>query len=150
MVFVLFEVKVKEEGVKAYLALAAGLKTELERAEGFIRSKRFRSITDEGKILSLSIWESEEAVEKWRNTVKHRMSQRQGTIHCSKATRLRSRRKSGRTRSRTERKRRKIQKIFGSSSNQVALIDRGTKTTQNDEEPEKQARQKSCRAWVKQ
>ena len=36
MVFVLFEVKVKEEGVNAYLALAAGLKGELERAEGFI------------------------------------------------------------------------------------------------------------------
>lgn len=78
MVFVLFEVKVKEEGVNAYLALAAGLKEELERAEGFIRSERFKSLVNEGKILSLSVWESEEAVEKWRNSVKHRMSQRQG------------------------------------------------------------------------
>ncbi len=78
MVFVLFEVKVKEEGVKAYLTLAAELKAELERSEGFIRSERFKSIVDEGNILSLSVWESEEAVEKWRNTVKHRMSQRHG------------------------------------------------------------------------
>lgn len=78
MVFVLFEVKVKEEGVNAYLALAAGLKEELERAEGFIRAERFKSLVNEGKILSLSVWESEKAVEKWRNTVKHRMSQRQG------------------------------------------------------------------------
>lgn len=78
MVVVLFEVKVKEEGVAAYLALAAGLKEELERAEGFIRSERFKSLTDEGKILSLSVWENDQAVEKWRNTVKHRLSQRQG------------------------------------------------------------------------
>ena len=78
MVFVLFEVTVKEEGVKAYLALAASLKKELERAEGFIRSERFKSLADEGKILSLSVWESEEAVEKWRNALQHRMSQRQG------------------------------------------------------------------------
>ena len=78
MVVVIFEVKVREEGVKVYLALAAGLRDELERAEGFIRSERFTSLVNEGKILSLSVWESEEAVEKWRNTVKHRMSQRQG------------------------------------------------------------------------
>lgn len=78
MVFVLFEVKVKEEGVKSYLALAAGLKKELESAEGFIRAERFQSLVNEGKILSLSVWENEGAVEKWRNTVQHRMSQRQG------------------------------------------------------------------------
>ncbi|MDL2306954.1 antibiotic biosynthesis monooxygenase [Desulfovibrio sp. OttesenSCG-928-C06] len=78
MIFVLFEVKVKKEEADAYLALAAGLKDELERAEGFIRSERFQSLVDAGKILSLSVWENEGAVEKWRNTVKHRLSQRQG------------------------------------------------------------------------
>lgn len=78
MVVVLFEVTVKEEGRAAYLALAAGLKEELEHAEGFIRSERFTSLVNEGKILSLSVWESEEAVEKWRTAAKHRMSQRQG------------------------------------------------------------------------
>jgi heme-degrading monooxygenase HmoA len=78
MIFVLFEVKVKEEGVKEYLALAAGLKEELERSEGFIRSERYKSLVNEGKILSLSVWESEKAVEKWRNTMNHRVSQRQG------------------------------------------------------------------------
>ena len=78
MVLVLFEVTVKEEGVEAYLALAASLKKELECADGFIRSERFKSLVNEGKILSLSVWESEEAVEKWRNFAQHRMSQRQG------------------------------------------------------------------------
>jgi len=78
MIFVLFEVTIKKEGMKEYLSLAAGLKTELECADGYIRSERFKSITNEGKLLSLSVWENERAVEKWRNSVNHRMSQRQG------------------------------------------------------------------------
>lgn len=78
MILVVFEVRVKEEGMKDYLALAAGLNAMLAGAEGFIRSERFSSLTAERKLLSLSVWESEEAVEKWRNEAQHRMSQRQG------------------------------------------------------------------------
>ena len=78
MILVLFEVVVKKEGVKDYLALAAGLKDELARAPGQIRSERFASLVNEGKLLSLSDWENEQAVEKWRNTMKHRMGQRRG------------------------------------------------------------------------
>ena len=78
MILVLFEVTVKKEGMNEYLALAAGLKDELARAEGYIRSERFTSLVNEGKLLSLSVWESERAVDAWRNTVNHRMSQRQG------------------------------------------------------------------------
>jgi heme-degrading monooxygenase HmoA len=32
----------------------------------------------ESKLLSLNVWESEEAVEKWRNELNHRMSQLEG------------------------------------------------------------------------
>lgn len=78
MIFVLFEVTVKPEGLKEYFSLAAGLKGELDRAEGFVRSERFTSLAHEGKVLSLSVWESEEAVEKWRNLFQHRVSQRKG------------------------------------------------------------------------
>ena len=78
MIVVLFEVKVKQEGVTEYLALGAGLKRELERAEGFIRAERFKSLVHEGKLLSVSVWESEEAVEAWRNMLEHRMSQSRG------------------------------------------------------------------------
>ena len=35
MIFVLFEVTVKKEPMQDYLALAAGLKDELARADGF-------------------------------------------------------------------------------------------------------------------
>ena len=78
MILVLFEVKVKKEGMDKYLALAAGLKDELAQADGFIRAERFSSLSEQGKLLSLSFWESEVAVEKWRNVIKHRMSQSQG------------------------------------------------------------------------
>ncbi len=78
MIFVLFEVTVKEEGMQEYLSLAAGLKDELLRADGFIRSERFAGLANERKLLSLSVWKSEQAVEKWRNLLTHRMSQRQG------------------------------------------------------------------------
>lgn len=78
MILVLFEVTVKKEGMQEYLALAAGLKDELIQADGFIRSERFSSLNEQGKLLSLSLWENEQAVEKWRNSLNHRMSQRQG------------------------------------------------------------------------
>lgn len=78
MVLVLFEVMVKKEGRNEYLSLAEGLKDALIQADGFIRSERFSSLAHEGKLLSLSIWENEQAVDTWRNAMHHRMSQRQG------------------------------------------------------------------------
>lgn len=78
MILVLFEVTIKKECKNEYIALAAELKEELARAEGYIRQERFSSLTNEGKLLSLSFWESEQAVEKWRNMLQHRMSQRKG------------------------------------------------------------------------
>ncbi|GAB1410440.1 antibiotic biosynthesis monooxygenase [Desulfovibrionales bacterium] len=78
MIFVLFEVVIAEHAMPAYLKLAASLKNELEQAPGYIRSERFQSLTTERKLLSLSIWQNEEAVEKWRTALNHRLSQRQG------------------------------------------------------------------------
>lgn len=78
MIVVLFEVVVKPEGLRDYLSLAAGLKDELTRAPGFVRAERFTSLVNEGKLLSLSIWEDEQAVETWRDNLNHRLSQRRG------------------------------------------------------------------------
>ena len=78
MIFVLFEVTVKSGFMDHYLGLAAGLKEELSKAKGLIRSERFSSLAEEGKLLSLSVWESEEAAAEWRNQAAHRMCQRQG------------------------------------------------------------------------
>ncbi len=77
-IIVLFEVKPTKEGMEKYLELAAMLKPMLSNTEGFIRAERFQSLNEEGKILSLNMWESEEAVAKWRNNVEHRMSQSVG------------------------------------------------------------------------
>ena len=78
MILVLFEVTIKKSYMDGYLALATNLKNELVKSEGFIRSERFSSLVNEGKLLSLSVWENEESVSKWRNQTEHRMSQRQG------------------------------------------------------------------------
>ena len=77
-VVVLFEVTPTAEGKARYLELAAQLKLLLSDAKGFIRSERFSSLNEEGKLLSLNVWENEEAVEKWRNELHHRTSQSEG------------------------------------------------------------------------
>ena len=74
-VIVLFEVNVKSGKMQDYLQMAGALKDSLAKAEGFIRAERFSSLAAEGKILSLSVWESEECVSKWRNLAAHRLAQ---------------------------------------------------------------------------
>ena len=78
MIFVLFEVTIKENCMDDYLAIAGGLKEELIHSKGFIRAERFSSLVNDRKLLSLSIWESEEAVSKWRNQREHHMGQQEG------------------------------------------------------------------------
>ncbi len=77
-IIVLFEVKPTKEGMEKYLELAAQLKPMLEDREGFVSAERFKSLNVEGKLLSMNIWESEEAIYKWRNELEHRMTQAEG------------------------------------------------------------------------
>ena len=49
MIFVLFEVTIKEKHMADYLAVAADLKDTLGSANGFIRSERFFSLADKKK-----------------------------------------------------------------------------------------------------
>lgn len=77
-VIVLFEVKPTKEGMQKYLDLAAMLKPMLSGFEGFIRAERFASLNEEGKLLSINVWTDEAAVERWRNVMEHRMSQKEG------------------------------------------------------------------------
>ena len=66
-VAVLFEVTPKKEYKETYLQLGAMLKSELTNMPGFISVERFLSLNEEGKLLSLSFWENEEAASNWRN-----------------------------------------------------------------------------------
>ena len=50
----------------------------MENRDGFISIERFQSFTEEGKVLSLSFWRDEAAIEKWRNVLEHRSAQKKG------------------------------------------------------------------------
>jgi heme-degrading monooxygenase HmoA len=78
MIAVIFEVWPASGRKDEYLAIAASLRADLERIDGFISVERFQSITDPGKLLSLSFWRDEEAVKTWRNQERHRASQTKG------------------------------------------------------------------------
>ena len=61
---VIFEVEPQDARRQDYLDLAARLRPELERIDGFISVERFESLSQPGKILSLSFWRDEAAVER--------------------------------------------------------------------------------------
>lgn len=78
MIAVIFEVELAEGQRDAYLDIAAGLKPLLEQVDGFISVERFQSLTAPGKLLSLSFFRDEAAVEAWRTLSAHRAGQAQG------------------------------------------------------------------------
>src|SRR5580698_8004295 len=78
MIAVIFEVWPKPEHKQEYLDLAAELKPILQTIDGFISVERFESLTEKGKILSLSFFRDEAAVAAWRNVPEHRRTQGKG------------------------------------------------------------------------
>lgn len=78
MYAVIFEVRPRAGREQDYLSLAQSLRSELERIDGFISVERFASLYEPGKLLSLSFWRDEAAVERWRTHVAHRAAQRRG------------------------------------------------------------------------
>ena len=78
MLAVIFEVIPAPGRREEYLNLAAQLRPELEKIDGFISVERFASLANENKLLSLSFWRDEEAVGRWRNLAGHREAQARG------------------------------------------------------------------------
>jgi heme-degrading monooxygenase HmoA len=78
VIAIIFEVWPASGRKEDYLSIAASLREELERIDGFISVERFQSLTDAAKLLSLSFWRDEEAVKTWRNQTHHRQSQAKG------------------------------------------------------------------------
>jgi heme-degrading monooxygenase HmoA len=78
MIAVIFEVEPRAGSMKEYLDRASLLRTHLAGIEGFVSIERFESLTQPGKILSLSFWRDEAAVEEWRNVEAHREAQAAG------------------------------------------------------------------------
>jgi heme-degrading monooxygenase HmoA len=89
MIAVIFEVQPNPGRRDAYLDAAARLKPLLEKMDGFVSIERFESLTQPGKILSLSIWRDEEAVRRWRNVEEHRRAQAAGRESIFAGYRLR-------------------------------------------------------------
>ena len=65
------------------------MRPELAKIDGFISIERFQSLTDPGKLLSLSFWRDEAAVKQWRNLEVHRRTQHLGREHAFADYRLR-------------------------------------------------------------
>ena len=89
MIAVIFEVEPYPEHKNTYLAIASQLRNQLEKIDGFISVERFQSLTNEHKILSLSFFENEEAVLRWRNLEAHRKAQEAGRNELFNSYRLR-------------------------------------------------------------
>jgi heme-degrading monooxygenase HmoA len=78
MFSVIFEVHPKPDQWDAYLGNAKMLRPELEAVEGFVDNIRYRSLTRDGWILSLSGWRDEKAAVRWRTQMRHHMVQEKG------------------------------------------------------------------------
>ena len=89
MIAVIFEVWPTDGQMQIYLDLAARLRPDLEKIDGFISIERFESLTQKGKILSLSFWRDEDAVRRWREFEDHREAQRAGRAGVFRDYRLR-------------------------------------------------------------
>lgn len=78
MFSVIFEVHPKPEQWDAYLGTAKMLRPELEKIDGFVDNIRYKSLTRNGWILSLSGWRDEKAVVRWRTATRHHQAQEKG------------------------------------------------------------------------
>ncbi|WP_286262076.1 antibiotic biosynthesis monooxygenase family protein [Thalassotalea atypica] len=78
MIAVIFEVEVAKGMTDEYLSIANEIKPLLTKIDGFISIERFQSLTDDGKLLSLSFWRDEAAIQEWRSLESHRLAQLKG------------------------------------------------------------------------
>jgi len=78
MIAVIFEVLPHADGKACYLEIAAALKPLLDEVDGFISIERFQSLSDPGRLLSLSFFRDEAAIARWRQLEAHRAAQTAG------------------------------------------------------------------------
>lgn len=89
MIAVMFEAWPAQGAREEYLDIAAELRPLLSPADGFISIERFESLTEPGKVLSLSFWRDEAAVARWRSLAAHRDAQVRGRAGVFRDYRLR-------------------------------------------------------------
>ncbi|MGC9954105.1 MAG: antibiotic biosynthesis monooxygenase [Rhizomicrobium sp.] len=87
MIAVIFEVWPRDRA--RYLDIAAELRPLLDGVDGFVSIERFESLSEPGKLLSLSFWRDDAAVDAWRRTDAHRAAQALGRAEVFADYRLR-------------------------------------------------------------
>lgn len=78
MIAIIFEVIPAEGRKDQYLDIAAEMRPLVHEIDGFLSVERFQSLTDPDKLLSLSFFRDEAAVEQWRQLTAHRRAQSKG------------------------------------------------------------------------
>lgn len=78
MIAVIFEVHLAEGKTSEYLEIANDLMPLLSEIEGFVSIERFQSFSNDNKVLSLSFWRDEKAIQEWRALESHRYAQSKG------------------------------------------------------------------------
>jgi heme-degrading monooxygenase HmoA len=89
MIAVIFEAKPGAAERDEYLTIAAELRSLLDGIDGFVSIERFESLSEPGKLLSLSFWRDEQAVKAWRTMQQHRAAQAKGRGYIFDDYRLR-------------------------------------------------------------
>lgn len=78
MIAVIFEVMPHPDRKGEYLDMAALMRPLVDEIDGFISVERFQSLTNPDKLLSLSFFRDEAAIDDWRRLSKHRAAQSAG------------------------------------------------------------------------
>lgn len=78
MIGVIFEVEPADGKKEEYLDMAAEMRPLVEQIDGFISVERFQSLTDPKKLLSISFFKDEQALDDWRQLAAHRRAQSKG------------------------------------------------------------------------
>mgnify|MGYP001233965088 FL=1 len=89
LIAIIFEVTPNEGMADDYLKIAGEMRGFVEQIDGFISVERFQSLTNPDKLLSVSFFESEAAVEEWRRLAAHRSAQKAGRETLFRDYRLR-------------------------------------------------------------
>jgi heme-degrading monooxygenase HmoA len=75
MIAVIFESWPEAGKMQRYLDMGAGLESHLKNLDGFISIERFQSVKDPAKLVALSFWRDQDAIDAWRNRPAHRAIQ---------------------------------------------------------------------------
>ena len=84
MLAVIFEVTPAEGKSQSYFDIAKELRPYLETLDGFISVERFQSLTNPNTFLSLSFWDNENAIQRWREFEQHCSAQNKGRTELFK------------------------------------------------------------------